>query len=560
MNILLLLLSWFIVSFGQPAWSSFLGEVSSAIGLGIFWSTILLICNAQKRFWICLGWFAAVQAVQLSWLLTHPYNYIYFIYFFLILWISLQFAFIGVWITNERMKSWSFILALTGLYTIFEWGRLYLLSGFSFNPLGIAYTSSLYGLQVASLIGIYGLSFLLLLTSFAFARAVMLYPQSLSSWTTYAVLILFPYLFGAWHLEQHRYRIDEFKSNPSNVLKIALVQTAFPVEETMPFQSLQEAVKYVQWEWEEVFRLLAPQLDKGVELVVLPEYLVPYGTYMAVFPFQELEKSLLKIIGERVKTAFPPLQEPLALEVENEKQEKVWHVSNAFLAQTLANLFEADLVVGLQDDQWVVDREVQSFSAAFYFWPKGEMGLRYEKQVLVPMAEYIPGEFFKEMARAYGISGSFTPGPGAKVFPGCKIPFGLSICYEETYGDLMRENRLKGAEILINLTSDIWYPNSRLPKQHFDHARLRSVEGGLPLVRSCNTGITCAIDSLGQVIDTFSEEDEWERKILVSEVPLYSYKTLYMYTGDRPVIWGSIGFFSFFLISRRKSFLRFRFQ
>ena len=150
------------------------------------------------------------------------------------------------------------------------------------------------------------------------------------------------------------------------------------------------------------------------------------------------------------------------------------------------------------------------------------------------MGEYIPFSFAKGLAEAYGLTGSFTHGKEAKVFNG-KIKMGLSICYEETYGHMMRENKHKGAEILLNLTSDIWYPNSRLIYQHFDLARLRTVENGIPLLRACNTGITAGIDSLGRVTAQLGKDGQNIEAISDSlrvAVPLYSYNTLYTYYGD----------------------------
>jgi apolipoprotein N-acyltransferase len=73
------------------------------------------------------------------------------------------------------------------------------------------------------------------------------------------------------------------------------------------------------------------------------------------------------------------------------------------------------------------------------------------------MAEYIPFSFCKEIAAEYGIQGSFTEGKEATIVQGCNGPFSLSICYEETFGNLMREGRQNGSEMLVNLTSD--YPS-----------------------------------------------------------------------------------------------------
>ena len=423
-------------------------------------------------------------------------------------------------ITEARLKSFPASGWIAGLYTLFEWMRLYLFSGFSFNPIGLALTSSLWGLQLASLMGIYGLTFVVLFTNLLTLR-VYLFSRAMPIWIA---ICSAPYLFGFAHIQWHESSLAK-----SDKIKTLLVQTAFPTEETLHFTTFEEALAHVVNEWNEIFTLLAKERYRDVDLIVLPEYVVPYGTYVAVYPYNLIKELFTSHFGPESLQFFPARKPPLALDDGSQ-------VTNGFISQALSNLFHADFVVGLQDDQWINQEGSQSYSGAFYFWPGAEMGLRYEKRILVPMGEYIPFEFCKELAQAYGITGSFTCGTQAKIFPGCKAPFGLSICYEETYGHLMRENRLKGAELLINVTSDVWYPNSRLPKQHFDHARLRTVEAGIPLVRSCNTGITCALDSLGQTVDTLGEDAEWKRSALYVEVPLYHYPTLYARFGDWLII------------------------
>jgi apolipoprotein N-acyltransferase len=212
--------------------------------------------------------------------------------------------------------------------------------------------------------------------------------------------------------------------------------------------------------------------------------------------------------------------------------------SNAYIVQALANLFQAHVVIGLEDSVYEANRRLEAYSAAFHFLPGNQPPTRYEKQILVPMGEYIPFHWCREMAASYGITGSFTCGRAAKVFQG-PVPFGASICYEEIYGDLMRQNRLQGAKLLVNLTNDGWFPHSRLPKQHFDHARLRTVENGIPLVRACNTGITGAVDSLGRIIGVLGEDPLHAQDLADSlrlNIPLYHYQTLYMHFGDLPIL------------------------
>lgn len=522
-------LSFVIVAFGQPAWSPELGILASSIGYALFFSILLEIPSTKRRFLLSFFWFFCIQLFQLSWLISHPYSYIYGVYFFLASAIAAQFGLLGMLITPERIKKGINLLGLAGLFTFFEWSRLFFLSGYSFNPVGLALSSTLLGMQLASMIGMFGLSFVVILTNLLVLRFWT--SRNLFNAATCMIVLLLPYGYGYFHIARHRPGIEQALKAPTTTLNALLVQTAFPTEETLPFASLKDYVAYVQNEWIEILKVLKLHESQPIDLIALPEYVVPFGTYIAVFPIDEIKASMIKIFGDKIQGAFPPLNEPLALEVHNR-----WLVTNAYICQTLANFFHADLVVGLQDDQWITEKDSVSYSAAFYFWPGGEMGLRYEKRVLLPMAEYIPFQFCQDLAKRYGISGSFLAGDGAKVFPGSKAPFGLSICYEETFGDLMRENRVKGAEVLINLTSDVWYPNSRLPKQHFDLARLRTVESGIPLIRACNTGITSALDSLGEIVGSIPEEEEWVRQGLFVKVPLYHYSTLYSKWGDAPVI------------------------
>ena len=151
------------------------------------------------------------------------------------------------------------------------------------------------------------------------------------------------------------------------------------------------------------------------------------------------------------------------------------------------------------------------------------------------MGEFIPFEWCRIILSRYGISSSMTPGTHAQVFEGAKAVVGLSICYEEAYGGIMRENRKLGADVLVNMTNDAWFPNSILPQQHFTHARLRTVENGVPLLRSCNTGVTVALDSLGRVVKQFgdnAEDPEWLGGCLAAGVSMTQYNTLYMLWGD----------------------------
>jgi apolipoprotein N-acyltransferase len=486
----LLVLSFVIVAFGQPVWSGGLGLIAAMGGFACFWRILLEIPDARKRFCMAMGWYAGVQVVQLSWFFSHPYLYIYAVTLFCAWLMGAQWGLIALWIKPQTFRHFPRLLALAGVWTVLEWSRLFLLSGLPFNPVGLTLSSTLYSLQLASVVGVYGLSFWVILTNLLLVRAWIL-PSSWPNWTVFCFIALFPYAFGWGHFHWH----ERAFSQDSRTLKVVLVQSALPIEEHLHFQSAEEARQFVLSEWRHVLSTLQRQVGQAIDLIVLPEYLVPYGTFHPIFLAQEIQTLFQELFGD-VSHAFPNQNSPY-IDLFWLEENPHWLVSNAYVVQTLANLFHAHVVIGLEDSIYINQRKAEAYSSAFHFIPdSNQLPKRYDKRVLVPMGEYIPFAWCQQFAAQYGITGSLTCGQYAKVFEG-PVPFGASICYEEMYGHLMRENRIQGAELLINLTNDGWYPQSHLPKQHFDHARLRTVENGIPLVRACNTGITGAVDSLG---------------------------------------------------------------
>jgi apolipoprotein N-acyltransferase len=74
------------------------------------------------------------------------------------------------------------------------------------------------------------------------------------------------------------------------------------------------------------------------------------------------------------------------------------------------------------------------------------------------------------------------------------------ICYEVIYPDLVRKAVLGGARVLLNLTNDAWYGRTSAPHQFLAIAAMRSAEHGLPMLRAANTGVSAIIDAGGMVL------------------------------------------------------------
>ncbi|MCC5832121.1 MAG: apolipoprotein N-acyltransferase [Chlamydiales bacterium] len=536
MRIFYLLLSFSIVVSAQPDWSPLSCLLAASLGYALFWRGMLLINSFKSRFFVATLWFATIQSVQVSWFGADRYvgGYIYLFLLLLFVALGIQFGLISLFVHSD--SSLYRMLGVSGGWAICEWVRLYILSGYSWNPVGIALSGTLYGMQMASAFGIFGMSFWIFLTNLIALRLLNAFSRSpMAVWLAAATA---PYLFGWAHVAFHNQQMGK---NP-DYLSALLVQTSIYPEYKLPFNGSEPLQPDLQWE--RILSLLFSYSDTRPDLIVLSEGVVPYGASFPIYPVETVERAFNTFFENR--EALPSLAES--------------YVGNAYWAQALANTFSADVVIGLEDverDELGVRR---AYNAAFLVRPFSDKLERYEKRVLVPMGEYIPFGWCRPFLAKYGIEDSFVPGREAKVFNTGRVPIGLSICYEETYGHLMRQSRLEGAEVLVNLTNDVWYPRSRLPMVHFLHGRLRAVESGVPLLRSCNTGITCGIDSLGRVVGMLPYEysgASCPAETLALSLPLYGYPTFYTQFGDLPVV--AFSGFCFILLCgvtlyKRKSF------
>lgn len=551
--------SFLIVAFGQPSWAPWAGLAAAAVGYALFWRILLACKSWKRRFWIAFAWYGGVQLVQISWFTSHPYAYIYAPYLFIGFMTGVQFGILSLFITPKLFAARSTVqticrlLSLSGLWAIFEWSRLFALSGYSWNPSGIALTGHLYPLQMASLAGVFGLSFWVIFVNLLALRAWL---KRNSAWTpalAWGIAALVPYAYGIAHISQHDRLIAESSDKPS-MLRTLLVQTAIPAEEASGITDPRALIRHVMEEWRQILEITKAHRGKEIDLIALPEFVVPFGTYSCVYPYLETLKIIDETLGNEALKQLPPPDYPFAA-FQPGKNGPEFYVNNAFWVQTLANLFGADVLAGLEDAEDTPEGVREYYSAAIFSRPHGKQNPagfeaeRYAKRVLVPLGEYIPFSFCRKLAENYGVFGSFTPGQAATVVNCRGIPLSPSICYEETFGHIISEGRRNGGEMLVNLTSDVWYPYSKLPRQHFDHARLRTVENGTPLVRACNTGITGAFDSFGRILAVLGgdepEKYEWVAGSLLVEVPTYHYPTLYGKYGD----WLIVGFSSATLLS-----------
>lgn len=142
------------------------------------------------------------------------------------------------------------------------------------------------------------------------------------------------------------------------------------------------------------------------------------------------------------------------------------------------------------------------FNSIIVFDGSAEPVARYDKWRLVPGGEFLPLGWLLEplgFRKVVRTPGNFTSGEGpvSITLPG-GLKAGMLVCYEVIFPNLLVEYNDR-PQLIVNVTNDGWFGRSTGPWQHLAQARLRAIEQGLPLIRAANTGISAVIDSHGRM-------------------------------------------------------------
>jgi apolipoprotein N-acyltransferase len=360
------------------------------------------------------------------------------------------------------------VFALAIAFGLAEFARGHVFTGLPWNLIGNALTANGPMLQLAALFGVYGLSLLAVLL-FASPAAIFAPEGSglaAGGWrpACFAGVALLGLAFGyAWGSR----RLAE-ADVPSTDVTLRIVQANVDqANKWRPENSAEIFTEYLDLtkggeSSPSGSTRETPGLD-GIDLVIWPETAVP-------FLLSDSSEALLAI-------------------------------ADALPERTLL-LAGSVRLVELRDAQGhLLPRRV--YNSLLVIDDKGQLLGHYDKIHLVPFGEYLPFQDLLErlgVMQLTGVRGGFTAGTGPRLveIPGAPAASPL-ICYEIIFPDDVADlNNRPGW--LLNLTNDAWFGTSAGPHQHFDQARTRAVEQGLPVVRAANTGISAIIDPYGRVV------------------------------------------------------------
>ncbi len=173
------------------------------------------------------------------------------------------------------------------------------------------------------------------------------------------------------------------------------------------------------------------------------------------------------------------------------------------------------------------------YNAVITFNQDGSLQDTYRKLHLVPFTEHFPYETVFPGLHRLLVENDTTfweAGTEWTVFELDGIRFSTPICFEDTFGYLSRGFVRRGAEVIVNLTNDLWAFSEPSAMQHLGMAVFRTVENRRSMVRSTNGGMTAIIDPNGRITAMYPP---FKEGYLYGEVPVYTEKsTLYTAWGD----------------------------
>lgn len=387
-------------------------------------------------------------------------------------------------------------LRLALAWSVAEWLRGHVLTGFPWNLTGHAWAAPESLAQSASAFGVYGVSFLAILS--ACLPAALADPgrrRAIGALAVAVTLLLAPWLGGMWRLAGAPPPGADF--HPGVGLRV--VQAGIPQNE--------------KWRRDLRARNFSRHLDLSVRdrpdwvtHVIWPENAATF--FVEEQP--ELRRMIARILppgGALITGAPRRARDPLRL----------W---NSVIAVDAA----------------------------------GAVIARYDKFHLVPFGEYVPFRAWLPIDKiAYGAL-DYSAGPGPRTLRLPRLPaVSPLICYEAIFPGAVADGRDR-PQWLLNLTNDAWYGHTAGPHQHLTMARMRAIEEGLPLIRAANTGISAVFDSYGRAL---SRLELTEYGALDSRLPRPAARpTTYSRYGDNiyfvflVVLWTAI------ISTRRISFMR----
>ena len=346
------------------------------------------------------------------------------------------------------------------------------ITGFPWDLLGISQVDNIPLARIATVTGVYGLSFEIMVVNAAMAAAFLV-PRDTSKKLLLAAL-------GAAVILQSG-RLMPVPAIPAD-RTATLVQANVPILEGADWTR-----EYFNATLNDLTRL-SYSTQNSSHLVVWPESPAPFYTSDPLF-----------------RDAVSNLA----------RQANTWVLTGS---------------IGINNARLNPGAATEIYNSGALLSPLGEWSARYDKAHLVPFGEYLP--FKRVFGFAGGLTkevGDFTPGTSRVPLDAGGTKLGTFICYESIFPDEVRESANQGAQVFVNISNDGWYGDSGAYAQHLKQSRMRAVENARWLLRDTNTGVTASIDPYGRIVARVPRK---VRTALAAPFALSNETTFYTRHGD----------------------------
>lgn len=400
-----------------------------------------------------------------------------------------------------RQSGVLFSLAVASIWVALEWVRSWLLTGFPWGFIGYSQWNYPQGIQIASLTGVYGISFVIVLFNAGIATLIRrhelqeelvaaTFPRR-HEWRKKLVAVILPCLLAITCLSYGYIVIARGVDVPRKSMKVALIPGNIPQIEKWKFENFSKIfTKYLN--------LTRKAAIEKPDVIIWPET-ATRGQVLT----GELPKSYYDLI-----------------------------IAHHNFKKMLQEIGDIPMLIGVTD----LDALDDLYNRVVSMSSDGEILGKYAKMHLVPFGEYVPlGDFLPNFVQFH----PFSHGKTVNLLPIAStenaentVQVGTSICFESAFPNHFRKFVKKGADVMGILTNDAWFDGTAFPELHLAMAPMRAVENRITIFRCANGGYTCTIDSLGQIKTPYVTPQTTE-DIFIAEVPLSEGKlTFYTRYGD----------------------------
>ncbi len=373
-------------------------------------------------------------------------------FIFIPLFLSLFFG-IAVFLAGSfAEKKISFIFIFSLIFSIFEFLRGNLLTGFPWNLIAYSWSWSIESIQILSIIGTYALSLIsvtLFCMPFIFFQE-KINKKNISYFIILTLIFICNYFFGLNKINNN-FKYDE-------KISVKIISQNLSLKEYNEKDEVSRIKRLI--------KISSPEKDKKT-IFIWPEGVL-YGTYL-----QDI---------------------------------------NIYADLFDKNFSENHLIIlGINNvvDSLVSDSQ-KYYNSLVILNSKLKVLAVYNKINLVPFGEFLPLEnFFSKFGFKKITSGynSFSAGEKREIIDLGSLYNKKSIlpliCYEIIYSGSIK-NGYQFPDLAINISEDAWFGKSIGPDQHFTKAIYRSVEEGIFIARSANKGISAFINPNGKVIKSLN--------------------------------------------------------